>query len=200
MGRHREFDPEQALDAALKLFWRKGYEGTSVSDLSVATGVAAPGLYAAFGNKQALFLKALDRYQAVHMGYVDDALAQPSARGLVERYLRRNVDALTGRQHPPGCLGLNGALACSDDAESIRRELIKRRVAGEAQMARRLARFESAGGLPPQTSAKDLARYVSTVSQGLAVHAKGGASREQLQRIVDLALRIWPESARTARA
>src|ERR1700761_6526385 len=117
MGRHREFDADKALDAALALFWRKGFEGTSYEDLCAATQVARPGLYAAFGNKQALFLRALDRYEAQVLGFMRDALDAPTARAVVEGILYGSAEMQTRIADTPGCLGTNGALACSDEAE-----------------------------------------------------------------------------------
>lgn len=188
MGRHREFSPEHALDAALEIFWRQGFEGTSLADLTAATGVAAPGLYSAFGNKEAFFLKALDRYEVKYMGFMVDALDQPTARKVIETMLRHNAKLLAGKSHPTGCLGVNGAVACSDAAEPIRLELVRRRRASEALLSERLKAAEAAGELADGVSAEDLARFVMTVSQGMAVQAKAGASLKQLDRVIDLAL------------
>src|SRR5437870_3401565 len=122
MGRPRAFDVDKALERALRVFWRKGYEGTSLSDLTKAMGINRPSLYAAFGNKEALFRKALDRYAEGPAAYTRTALDGPTARAVVERLLRGVVDLLTNPRHPPGCLAVQGALACGDAADSIRRE------------------------------------------------------------------------------
>src|SRR5438093_7941762 len=111
-GRPRAFDCDQALDRALQLFWQKGYEGTSLSDLTEAMGINRPSLYAAFGNKEALFRKALDRYAHGPASYVREALNEPTARAVVERLLRATADALRDPRTPPGCLAVQGALAC----------------------------------------------------------------------------------------
>lgn len=190
MGRHRQFDPDEALDAALDVFWRKGYEGTSIADLTAATGVAAPGLYAAFGNKEELFLKALDRYQERYLAEVACALAEPDVRVAIDEFLRRSIAQCVVRDRP-GCISVNGAVACSDDAESVRLELIRRRQSNEALLCQRLKRAKAEGALPDDTAPEDLARYVTTVNQGLAIHAKAGASAKQLHRIIDLAMKIW---------
>jgi AcrR family transcriptional regulator len=191
MGRHRQFDPDEVLDAALDVFWRQGFEGTSVADLTAATGVAAPGLYAAFGNKEALFLKALDRYQEGYLAEVACALSKPGARVAIEEFLRRNAKRLVERDHP-GCMGINGAIACSDGAESVRLELVRRRQGNEAMLCQRLKQAKTDGDLPPDVTPEDLARYLMTVSQGMAVHAKAGASLKELNRVIDLALKFWP--------
>jgi len=193
MGRHRQFSQEQALDAALEVFWRQGFEGTSLADLTAATGVAAPGLYSAFGNKEAFFLKAVERYELKYMGFMAEALAQPTARKVAETVLRHNAKLVAGKSHPTGCLGVNGAVACSEAAEPIRLELVRRRGASEAALRDRFKAAEAAGELPDGVSAEDMARFVMTVSQGMAVQAKAGASLEQLDRVIDLALIGIPE-------
>ncbi len=195
MGRPREFDPETALSVALDLFWRKGFEGTSLSDLTEAMGISRPSLYAAFGNKERLFRLVLDRYQSTCMGFFEEALRQPTARRVAERLLYGCADAQTDRVHPPGCLGTSGALACSEAAEPIRAELIARRGAQEVALRRRLERAVAERDLPPATDVADLASYVMTLVQGMSVQSASGADRELLYGIVRTALRAWPEAA-----
>src|SRR5881296_1680862 len=117
MGRPRAFDLEKALDLALRVFWEKGYEGTALSDLTEAMGINRPSLYAAFGNKEALFRKALDRYADGPAAYVRHALEEPSARAVVERVFRGTVELLTDPRNPGGCLAVHGALACGAAAD-----------------------------------------------------------------------------------
>jgi AcrR family transcriptional regulator len=193
MGRHREFDLEETLEAALHVFWQKGFEGTSLTDLATATGVAVPGLYSAFGNKEAFFLKVTDHYEAKYLVFMAESLLESTVRAVIETLLRSNVKLLAGRSHPPGCLGVNGALACSDAAEPIREELGRRRKNGEVALCRRFRQARTEGGLPDGFSPEDLARYVMTISQGMAVQAKAGATLRQLNRVVDLALLAIPE-------
>src|SRR4051812_25373993 len=128
MARPKEFDADEALSCAVRLFWEKGYDGTSVTDLTEAMGITRPSLYGTFGNKEELFRKALHFYDAEYMGFIEDSLAEPSARRAVERLLLGYVDAQTDRETPTGCLALNGAVACSDEAEPIRRTLVERRI------------------------------------------------------------------------
>ena len=192
-GRPRTFDAEEALDCALKVFWRKGYEGTTLFDLTEAMGINRPSLYAAFGNKETLFRKALDRYISGPAAHIQEALEAKTARAVAERLLRKTADALTDPRNPPGCLAVQGALSCGEAAESIRQELCARRAAGEAALRDRFERAKSEGDLPRGANPADLARYITTVTQGMSVQAAGGASRDELQGIADTALRAWPE-------
>ena len=192
MGRPREFDVDKALDLALQVFWRKGYEGASMADLTETMGITKPSLYSAFGNKEELFRKALDRYVDGPGGYVQVALAKPTARAVVEHLLYESADAVTDPNHPPGCLAVQGALSCGDAAESIKQELMSRRAKGEQDLRQRFERAIAEGDLPEGSDAADLAAYLSAILQGLAVQAAGGTTREQLRKIAEMALRTWP--------
>jgi AcrR family transcriptional regulator len=191
-GRPREFDVEKALDRALEVFWRKGYEGASLPDLTEAMGINRPSLYAAFGNKEELFRRALDRYAEGPAAYAQQALDEPTARAAAVRLLRGTADLLTDPLHPRGCLFVQGALACGEAAESVRRELVARRVAAETAIRRRLERARAEGDLPAGADPADLARYLATVMRGMAVTAASGAGRKELRRVAEMALRIWP--------
>lgn len=191
-GRPREFDVDEALDKALHVFWRRGYEGTSLSDLTEAMGISRPSLYAAFGNKEELFRRAMDRYSTGPAAYTREALSEPTARRVVERLLRATADCLTDPCNPPGCLGVQGALSCGEAAQSVKEELCARRAASEAALKERLERAKTEGDLPDGAEPADLARYIATVMQGMSVQAAGGASRADLRKVVDLALRTWP--------
>jgi AcrR family transcriptional regulator len=192
MGRPRSFDLNKALDRALYVFWRKGYEGTSLSDLTKAMGINRPSLYAAFGDKEALFRKALERYRDGPAAHTQEALNETTARAVVERLLRGTADLTTAPRNPGGCLTVQGALACGEAADSIRQELTACRAAGEAAIRRRLEHAKSNGDLPADTDPADLARYVATIVYGIAVQAAGGASRGKLQRVIEMALRTLP--------
>src|ERR1700719_3241222 len=188
MGRPRSFDLDKALDRALQVFWRKGYEGASLSDLTKAVGVNRPSLYAAFGDKKALFRKALDRYLTGPAAYTQEALREPTARAVVERLLQGAADLNTAPRNPGGCLMVQGALVCGAAGDSIRQELAAYRAAGEAALRRRLQRAKSEGNLPVTVNPADLARYVATIVYGMAVQAAGGATRDKLQNVVEMAL------------
>jgi AcrR family transcriptional regulator len=191
-GRPREFDVDKALDRALKVFWRKGYEGASLAELTRAMGVNRPSLYAAFGSKEALFRRALDRYAEGPAAYVREALDEPTAHTVARRLLDGAIDLVTDPRNPHGCLMVQGALACGAEAESVRRELVSRRVESEAAVRQRFERALAEGDLPVDADPADLARYLVTVIRGMAVQAAGGASREELRRVADMALRVWP--------
>jgi AcrR family transcriptional regulator len=193
LGRPRCFETGKALDAAMKVFWCKGYEGASLSDLTKAMGINRPSLYAAFGDKESLFRKVLDRYDKGPAAYVQEALNQPTARAAVERLMEGAAELGTASSNPRGCLFVQGALACGDGAEAIRNDLILRRDAGEKAVRLRLKRAQAEGDLAPDANPSDLARYVVTVVQGIAVQAASGAAREELRRVIRTALRAWPQ-------
>jgi AcrR family transcriptional regulator len=191
LGRPRAFDVEKALHRAMQVFWRKGYLGTSLSDLTDAMGINRPSLYAAFGNKESLFRKALDHYVKGPSSYLSEALQEPTARAVVERLLHGVVDLLTDPRTPTTCLWVHGALSCGDDP--LREEFAAQRAAGQAKLRTRFKRAVADGDLPPDSDADALARYVQTVNFGLTVQASTGASRKELLRTVEIALKAWPK-------
>ena len=188
MGRQREFDVDEVLCKALRVFWQKGFEGTSLTDLTEAMGITRPSLYAAFGNKEELFRKSLDRYQSSYMSFAREALLAPTAREVAERLLFGYAEALTDGSHPPGCLGTNGALACSEEAEPVRRALVARREGDVDALHQRLAAAQACGDLPEDADPLELAQYLSTVALGMSVQATSGADRAMLRRIAARAL------------
>ena len=181
-----------ALEAALRVFWTKGYEGTALSDLTAAMGINRPSIYATFGNKEGLFRKALDRYNAQMTAYIGEAMQEPTARGVAERLMVGAADLLSCPENPKGCLMVQGALACGEEAEPIRKELISRRATGETALRERFERAKVEGDLPASADAADLSRYVMAVMHGMSVQSAGGVSREELQGVIDLSLRAWP--------
>lgn len=191
LGRPRSFDVERALDSALKVFWKKGYEGASLSDLTRAMRINRPSLYAAFGDKESLFRRALDRYMVQETRYWQQAIEAPTVGEFVERLLYGAAEAMSRAGSPGGCLLVQGALTCSAEAEPVRRELIARRQAGELAIRDRLKRARKEGDLPTGADPGALAQYLTTVVQGMAVQAAGGASRTVLRRVADTALRSW---------
>jgi AcrR family transcriptional regulator len=192
IGRPREFDFDKALDQALQVFWRNGYEGSSIADLTEAMGINPPSLYAAFGNKEGLFRKVIDRYVERYGCFWEVARTAPTAREMVEHLLRASADFLTEEHNPRGCLFVRGAMACSEAAEKIRDELVARRATGEVMMRERLERAIATGEIAPELDPADYARYIMTVLEGMSVQAAGGASRVDLHKVADMTLRTWP--------
>jgi len=195
MGRHRQFDVDKALDAALCVFWRKGYEGASYTDLTEAAGVERPALYSAFGNKEALFRRALERYCEQHQRFIPEALAMPTAREVAAHLLHGSVELTTRSAEHTGCFFVNGVMAGSDEAEPVRQALIEARAAGEAKLRERFERAKAEGDLPETAKPAALAAFLMAVLHGMAVQAKAGFSRDMLQAVAEQALASWPSSA-----
>jgi AcrR family transcriptional regulator len=188
-GRPRAFDEETVLDRATEVFWRHGYEGASLSALTGAMGINRPSLYATFGSKEQLFQRAFARYHENQVANARAALDQPTAYAAIEAFLRSSADGLTAGDHPAGCLSVQGGLACSPENAGISEFLAAGRAATEAALHERLSRAAVEGDLPEGVDARALARFVMALSEGHAVHAAAGASREELQASVDVALR-----------
>jgi AcrR family transcriptional regulator len=190
-GRPRAFDEDAALDRALEVFWRQGYEGAALSDLTAAMGINRPSLYGAFGNKEALFRRVLDRYIDGPGGFSAAALAEPRARDVVARILAGAVKLTTDPAHP-GCLSVRNAQACGPESEPVRQVVVDRRAAGLDALRERLVRARTEGDLPAGADPAALARYVFTVSDGIAAQAASGATPGDLRKVVDVALATWP--------
>src|SRR5262249_35097490 len=187
-GRPREFDIDEALDRALDVFWEKGYEGTSLDDLTAAMGIGRPSLHAAFGKKDELFRRVIERYINGPAHLVAQALQEPTARAAAERILQEGVAPITKPGPPKGCIGGQGALACGEGADELRRELAARRAANEAAIRARFERGKAEGELAADVDCADLARFFASLMYGMSVQAAGGASRESLLRVVKLAM------------
>lgn len=194
MGRHREYDVDKVLDAALGVFWRKGYEGTSYSDLTQAAGVERPALYSAFGNKEALFMKVLERYDERYMHHIPAALALPTSREVAAHLLYSSVDLNTRYADRTGCLGVNGAIAGADESEPVRQALVAFRAGGERRLRERFEQALAEGDLLPGTRPDVLAAYVMALLHGMALQAKAGFSREMLRAVAEQAVSMWPGS------
>jgi AcrR family transcriptional regulator len=192
-GRPRAFDPDAALERAMHVFWAKGYEGASLSNLTRAMRINRPSLYAAFGNKEQLFRKVLDRYIDGPLAYFGKALTAPKARDVIEQIFFGAARMAGDPRLPAGCLMVQGALAVGNAAGSVRKEAAGRRATSEVALRRRLQRAKREGDLPKNADPTELARYVMTVLQGMAVQGADGASPDQLRRVAQMALRAWPK-------
>jgi AcrR family transcriptional regulator len=189
-GRPREFDIEEALAAALRVFWEKGYEGASLTDLTDAMGITRPSLYAAFGNKEALFKRALDLYETEKLAYVGRALDAPTARGVAQRLLEGAIENVTSEC--PGCLGVIVSVSCGSTESPIQQDVRARAQSSKAAMVERMQRAIDEGDFTLPVSAEAMTQYLMAVLQGLAVQAGTGATREQLQQVAEATLAIWP--------
>lgn len=188
-GRPRSFDRERALQRAMEVFWRQGYETTSLNDLTATMGINPPSLYAAFGDKEKLFLEAVGVYFK-GVGSRDELLERaPTARAAVEALLLRTADGL-----PPlgiGCMLVTSAVNCS--AANVQKALAKYRARVEKAVITRFERGIREGDLPAHTDARGLAKYFETVLQGMSSQAMDGATRKHLQAVAEIAMRAWPE-------
>ena len=194
-GRPRGYDPELALNAAMLAFWTHGYEGTAMADLTRAMGMSAPSVYAAFGDKETLFRRAVECYMAGPGSYLQAALDQSTAEASARTLLHSAVEAVAGEHTPHGCLVVQSALAVNPRSAPVREYLTGLREAGVRRLADRLASFDGTGGLPPGCDASALARVLVTVVQGLAVQAASGVPRETLHAAADQMMTCWPRRA-----
>jgi AcrR family transcriptional regulator len=191
-GRPRTFCTEKALDSAMQVFWRKGYEGASMVDLTSAMGINSPSLYAAYGNKEGLFRAVLERYEARRDQFMQEVFAAPTAREVARLFLHGVADfaADTGGQNPPGCLLLQSGMTCGDSA--IPDELARSRAMKEKALCDRFSRAQADGDLPESADPSALARYIMAISNGMCVQAASGASAQELHAVADLGLASFP--------
>lgn len=191
-GRPREFDADRALDQALLVFWKQGYEGASLSDLTGAMGISKPSMYAAFGNKQELFRRALVRYAEGPGSYLVSALEQPTARQVAEELLRGAVRATTSPEDFGGCLTVQGALAANPESQPALDILVPWRNDAVTRLTDRLHKALDDGDLSRDADPARLARFLATVVFGISVQAANGTGPEELNDVVDVALQSWP--------
>ncbi|GAA3924206.1 TetR/AcrR family transcriptional regulator [Actinoplanes auranticolor] len=192
MGRPREFDTDQALESAMRVFWARGYEAASLAELTAAMGITKTSMYAAFGNKEELFRKALQRYGAGPAAYAMRALGEPTARAVAVAFLRGAVRTTTPPGGPTGCLTVQGALASSDDGRPVHDLLVDWRNDAGVRLEERFRRAVAEGDLPPGADPRRLARFIMTMGFGVAVQAANGLGPAELDEIVDTALLAWP--------
>jgi AcrR family transcriptional regulator len=175
------------------VFWAKGYEGTSLSDLTDAMGISRPSLYAAYGNKEELFRQALERYGEGPSSYEGEALVRPTARAVAEGLLRGAADVQTDPRTPAGCLATLGTTYCAEASSPVGKMLIASRLAGHAAIRERFERARAEGDLPASADPQQLTQFIGAVVCGMAVLAASGATREELESVIELAMRAWPQ-------
>ena len=203
-GRPRGFDRDVALARAIQVFWEKGYEAASMQDLLTAMEISSPSLYAAFGDKEGLFLEAVQRYHA-NVREECAGCDAATAREQIEGLLTELATLFTDRSHPPGCLAVM-ALVTAPPTERCQRLIAEQRAEGKARLRSRIERGMKEGDLPRDTDAAMLAEFYGAVIGGMALQAREGATRKTLLAMVQTAMRAWPEapakhtSARKVRA
>ena len=193
MGRPRAFDADKALDEAMEVFWRHGYDGATIAELTKAMGINPPSLYAAFGSKEELLKTALDRYSAKRAEFMCDILSAATAREVAGRMLFQIADSQTDPANPPGCLLVQGGLACGAGAENVPFELAARRAQTEDQLRERFIRAKAEGDLGADAEPAALAKYLSVVTAGMGVLASSGADREALRQVALVSLKAFDE-------
>jgi AcrR family transcriptional regulator len=194
-GRPREFDVDEVLQAALNVFWGKGYEGATMADLREATGLQPGSIYAAFGSKAGLFKQVVERYVATAFLYGAHSLEADSIREVVRRWLTGATENSTGEATPAGCLLVQGALVTGDAAREVGQDLCDRRKAAQVMLTERFTQAQESGDLPSGVEPRVAARYVVALAEGIVVEAASGTSRETLLSLVDLAMRHLPWEA-----
>jgi AcrR family transcriptional regulator len=185
-GRPRSFDRDEVLDAAVMVFWEKGYEGASIGDLTEAMGIQRPSLYATFGNKRDLFIAAIDRYAATHgRGSFDPLRNDPDTRSAVATFFDTNIRRATERGKPRGCLIACVATETAETDAALRKKLSGMYTRADASIADRFRANQEEGSFPAQHDPDALARMVHSVIHSIRVRARAGASRKELTAIAD---------------
>jgi AcrR family transcriptional regulator len=188
-GRPISFDKDAALEAAMMLFWERGYEGTSMADLSQAMGLNPSSIYAAFGDKHALFQFAVKRYMGKRAQYAGKALEEPTLEKFVRALFDNTVAFLTTPGHPPTCMTLAGAMGCSTDAAPARDLMKEIRKQNQIAIKGRLLKARKSGELPKGINVDDYTRYLSSILAGLSIQAANGSTKAELKRTAQMALR-----------
>ncbi|MDL4814112.1 TetR/AcrR family transcriptional regulator [Actinomadura opuntiae] len=195
-GRPRSFDRDKALNTAITVFWEHGYDATSIAQLTQALGIGAPSLYAAFGDKRALFLEALDRYLATYAAFAHQALAEETGvRAAIQRLLHEAAAAYTRPDRPHGCMLISSATNCSPQSADIAAHLRDLRTASLRALQDKIAAAARTGEIPADTDVRALATFYSAVLQGMSAQARDGATKADLERIAQAALHAWPRTA-----
>ncbi|MGO7133559.1 TetR/AcrR family transcriptional regulator [Rhizobium leguminosarum] len=195
-GRPRAFDRHAVLAIAMRLFWERGYEATSLADLTVAMGISTSSLAAAFGSKERLFREAVDLYVAREAIGNHEVLAAKTAKDAVEGLLRRAVTRMVRKDEPTGCFVMLGAINTSPENRAIVDYLVTQRRAAAEAIGNRVASGITEGDVAEGTDAKVLASFYAAVLKGMALSSRDGASLKELNRIVDCAIAAWDALAK----
>jgi AcrR family transcriptional regulator len=187
-GRPIGFDKDAALEAAMLLFWERGYKGTSMADLTQAMCLSPSSIYAAFGDKQALFSLAVKRYMDSRAQYATRALDEPTLKKVIRALFNNTVAFLTTPGNPPTCMTLAGAMGCSVDATPARDLMKEIRKQNEAAMTQRFLQARKSGDLSKDINVEDYTRYVSSILAGLSIQAANGSTKAELKRTAKMAL------------
>lgn len=188
-GRPISFDKDAALEAAMLLFWERGYEGTSMADLTQAMGLNPSSIYAAFGDKHALFSLAVKRYMEIQAQHGKKALEAPTLKEVIRALFDTTIELLTTPGHPPTCMTLSGAVGCSVEAKPARDLMTEIRKQNQIAIRKRLVEARKSGELPKGTNLDDYTRYLSTIIAGLSIQAANGSTKQELKRTAQMALR-----------
>jgi|RhiMethySRZTD1v2_1073278.scaffolds.fasta_scaffold00195_48 AcrR family transcriptional regulator len=195
-GRPRSFDREQALESAMEIFWRKGFDATSITDLTEAMGINPPSLYAAFGDKEKLYLEAVEYYRVQRGEHIRQVLAEePTARGAIDKALRGAVSEFCRRDSPSGCL-LTMSTGSTGVSDGVQQMLVRKRLMARDRIRERIQRGIEEGDVPASADPLALAEFITTIFAGMAMHARDGATRKSLLATVDNAMRAFPEVQR----
>ena len=171
------------------LFWERGYEGTSMADLTHAMGLNPSSIYAAFGDKRALFQLVAKRYMELRAQYAVKALEEPTLERFTRALFDNTVAFLTTPGHPPTCMTLAGAVGCSLDATPARDLMTEIRKQNQVALRERLLKARKSGELPKEINVDDYTRYLSTIIAGLSIQAANGSTKAELKRTAQMALR-----------
>lgn len=192
IGRPRSFDRTVALQRATEIFWRQGYDGTSLVDLSAAMGIAQSSLYAAFGSKLELFTEAVDTYMQQYAEiFIEASTEEPTAAEAAARILHKSVDRFTADDQPAGCLTSSAAMSGGSGTFDVRSAVARKQRANAQVLQDRIETSTQAGQLP-NNSARVLAEFIMTLWHGLSAAAATGVTRSTLHEVVDLAMTAWP--------